>query len=97
RMTKQPIKFGTIFPERIAAPVEDDYYKDPVERPWAISNALNEELNELADAGCPVIQLEEPKTHMVPARGKTFGKLDTADLVKIFNNTVKGLRGKTEV
>jgi 5-methyltetrahydropteroyltriglutamate--homocysteine methyltransferase len=34
---------------------------------------------------------------MVPARGKTFGKLDTADLVKIFNNTVKGLRGKTEV
>jgi 5-methyltetrahydropteroyltriglutamate--homocysteine methyltransferase len=41
--------------------------------------------------------MEEPQIHMVPARGKTFGKLDTADLVKIFNNTVKGLRGKTEV
>ena len=97
RMTKKPIKFGTILPELIAASVEDDHYKDPVERTWAISNALNEELHELADAGCPVIQMEEPQIHMVPARGKTFGKLDTADLVKIFNNTVKGLRGKTEV
>ena len=97
RMTKKPIKFGTILPELIAASVEDDHYKDPVERTWAISNALNEELHELADAGCPVIQMEEPQIHMVPARGKTFRKLDTADLVKIFNNTVKGLRGKTEV
>jgi len=97
RLTKKPVKFGTILPELIAASVEDDHYKDPVERTWAISNALNEELNELADVGCPVIQMEEPQIHMVPARGKTFGKLDVDDLVKIFNNTVKGLRGKTEV
>jgi 5-methyltetrahydropteroyltriglutamate--homocysteine methyltransferase len=97
RLTKKPVKFGTILPELIAASVEDDHYKDPIERTWAISNALNEELNELADAGCPVLQMEEPQIHMVPARGKTFGKLDVDDLVKIFNNTVKGLRGKTEV
>ena len=44
-----------------------------------------------------MIQLEEPQIHMVPARGKPFGRLDTADLVKLFNNTVKGLSGKTEV
>jgi 5-methyltetrahydropteroyltriglutamate--homocysteine methyltransferase len=97
RLTKKPVKFGTILPELIAASVEDDHYKDPIERTWAISNALNEELGELADAGCPVIQMEEPQIHMVPARGKTFGKLDVDDLVKIFNNTVKGLRAKTEV
>jgi len=97
RMTGKPVKFGTILPELIAASVEDDYYKDPVERTWAISDALNAELHELADAGCPVIQMEEPQIHMVPARGKTFGKLDVGDLVKIFNNTVKGLRAKTEV
>src|SRR5499427_7244882 len=97
RLTLKPVKFGTILPELMAAAVADDYYKDPVERCWAFSEALNEELDALADAGCPVIQLEEPQIHMVPARGKTFGKLDTADLVKIFNNTVKGLRGKTEV
>jgi 5-methyltetrahydropteroyltriglutamate--homocysteine methyltransferase len=84
-------------PELLAASVEDDYYKDPIERTWALSEALNEELHDLADAGCPVIQMEEPQIHMVPVRGKAFGKLDVGDLVKIFNNTVKGLRAKTEL
>ena len=97
RMTKRPVKFGTILPELLAASVADDHYKDPIERTWAFSNAINQELNELADAGCPVIQMEEPQIHMVPVRGKAFGKLDVDDLVKIFNNTVKGLRAKTEV
>jgi 5-methyltetrahydropteroyltriglutamate--homocysteine methyltransferase len=97
RMTGRLVKFGTILPELLAASVEDTYYKDPIERTWALSNALNEELDDLAGAGCPVIQMEEPQIHMVPVRGKAFGKLDVDDLVKIFNNTVKGLRGKTEV
>ena len=97
RLTEKPVKFGTILPELLAASVADDHYKDPVERTWALSDALNAELNELADAGCPVVQMEEPQIHMVPARGKAFGKLDTGDLVEVFNNTVKGLRAKTEV
>jgi len=97
RMTRRPVKFGTILPELLAASVDDDHYKDPIERTWAFSEAINRELNALADAGCPVIQMEEPQIHMVPVRGKAFGKLDVDDLVKIFNNTVKGLRHKTEV
>jgi 5-methyltetrahydropteroyltriglutamate--homocysteine methyltransferase len=97
RMTTKPIKVGTPLPELLAASVEDTFYKDPVDRTWAFSEAINRELHDLADAGCPVIQLEEPQIHMVPVRGKAFGKLDTSDLVEIFNNTVKGLRAKTEV
>lgn len=97
RLTPKPVKFGTILPELLAASVEDEHYKDAVERTWALSNALNIELNRLADAGCPVIQMEEPMIHSVPARGKAFGKLDVDDLVKVFNNTTKGLRAKTEV
>jgi 5-methyltetrahydropteroyltriglutamate--homocysteine methyltransferase len=97
RMTTRPVKFGTILPELLAASVVDEHYKDPVERTMAFSAALNEELNELADAGCPVIQMEEPQIHMVPVRGKAFGKLDVGDLVGVFNKTVKGLRQKTEV
>jgi 5-methyltetrahydropteroyltriglutamate--homocysteine methyltransferase len=97
RMTGKPVKFGTITPELLAASVEDDYYKDPVERTLAIGEALHEELMELADAGCPVIQMEEPQIHMVPIRGKLFGKMDTPELIKLFNDTVKGLRDKTEV
>jgi 5-methyltetrahydropteroyltriglutamate--homocysteine methyltransferase len=97
RLTKKPVKFGTILPELLAASVADDYYKDPVERVWALSEALNQELHQLADTGCPVIQLEEPQIHMVPVRGKTFGRLGEGELVEIFNNTVKGLRAKTEI
>ncbi len=97
RMTKRPVKFGTITPELLGAAVDDQYYTDPVERIYALGAAINEELNELADAGCPVIQLEEPQIHMIPVRGKVFGKLDMAELVDVFNNTTKGLRDKTEV
>jgi 5-methyltetrahydropteroyltriglutamate--homocysteine methyltransferase len=97
RLTAKPVKFGTILPELLAASVADEYYKDPVERVWAVSESLNQELHQLADAGCPVIQLEEPQIHMVPARGKTFGRLGEEELVAVFNNTVKGLRAKTEL
>ena len=61
----------------------------------AIADAFNEEYHELADAGCPVIQIEEPQIHMAASRR---GKDLTPDLiVEIFNRTVKGLRAKTEV
>ena len=39
------------------------YYKSIKDRILAITDALNEELHELADAGCPVIQFEEPQIH----------------------------------
>ncbi len=97
RLTRKPVKFGTIVPEILATAVDDRYYDDPVERVMALSEALNAELNELADAGCPVVQLEEPQIHMTPMRGPAFGKLDMKDLVGVFDNTVKGLRDKTEV
>ncbi|HUT48262.1 MAG TPA: cobalamin-independent methionine synthase II family protein [Alphaproteobacteria bacterium] len=97
RLTEKPIKFGTITPELLAASVADEYYKDPVERTMALSDALNAELHALADAGCPVIQMEEPQIHMTPVRGALFGKLGAKELVGVFNNTVKGLADKTEV
>ena len=97
RMTEQPVKFGTITPELLAASVEDEFYKDPVDRVMALSAALNTELHQLADAGCPAIQMEEPQIHMTPVRGKLFGKLGVEELVGVFNDTVKGLRDKTEV
>src|SRR6516162_11896159 len=84
RLTTKPVKFGTILPELLAASAADSYYKDPVERTMALSEALNKELNDLANAGCPVIQLEEPQIHMVPARGKAFGRLDAQGLVAVF-------------
>jgi len=97
RLTRKPIKFGTVTPDILAAAVDDEYYEDPFERIMALSNALNEELAELASAGCPAIQIEEPAIHMIPIRGKVFGKHDMAEMAAVFDNTVRGLREKTEV
>ena len=97
RLTARPVKFGTVTPDILAAAVDDRYYKDPFDRMMAFSDALNEELNDLADSGCPVIQIEEPAIHMIPVRGKVFGKHDMADMAGVYDNTVKGLREKTEV
>ena len=52
RMTSKPVKFGTVTPELVAFAVQDSHYKDLPSRIMAISDAFNEELHDLADAGC---------------------------------------------
>ena len=97
RLTEKPVKFGTVTPELIAFAVQDDYYDDVRARIMAISDALNEELHDLADAGCRVIQLEEPQIHLAAARGIMDEVITSQFLLDVFNNTVRGLRDKTEV
>jgi 5-methyltetrahydropteroyltriglutamate--homocysteine methyltransferase len=97
RLTAKPMKFGTVTPELVAFAVQDRYYKDLPERIMAISDALNAELHDLADAGCPVIQMEEPQIHLLAARGIVDSVINPEFMLGVFNNTVKGLRAKTEV
>jgi 5-methyltetrahydropteroyltriglutamate--homocysteine methyltransferase len=97
RLTTRPVKFGTVTPELVAFAVQDSYYKDIPSRIMAISDALNEELHDLADAGCPVIQMEEPQIHLLAARGIVDDVINPEFMLDVFNNTVKGLREKTEV
>jgi len=97
RQTSRPVKFGTITPELIAMSVRDAHYRDLRKSILAISDALNEELHELADAGCKVIQLEEPQIHLLAAKGLSDAVLNASFMVEVFNNTVRGLRDKTEV
>src|SRR2546428_7979853 len=63
----------------------------------AVSDALNEELHELADAGCKVIQMEEPQIHLLAAKGLVDKLLNPEFMVEVFNNAVRGLRAKTEI
>jgi 5-methyltetrahydropteroyltriglutamate--homocysteine methyltransferase len=97
RLTRRPVKFGSVSAEIISFAVQDTYYKTVPERMFAIADALNEEYHELADAGCPVIQIEEPQIHLLAARGVTDAVINPALMVEVFNRTVKGLRSKTEV
>ena len=97
RMTEKPVKFGTVTPELVAFAVQDEHYHGLPERIMALSDAFNEELHDLADAGCPVIQMEEPQIHLLAARGYKDPVINPEFMLKVFNNTVKGLRAKTEV
>jgi 5-methyltetrahydropteroyltriglutamate--homocysteine methyltransferase len=97
RFTKRPVKFGAVSAEIVAFALQDRYYKSVPDRIFAIADAFNEEYHELADAGCPVIQIEEPQIHLIAIR-KIQDKVITPELmVEVFNRTVKGLRAKTEV
>src|SRR3990172_9276667 len=97
RQTTKPVKFGTVTPELVAFAVQDEHYKDIPSRIMALSDAFNEELHDLADAGCSVIQMEEPQIHLLAARGIVDDVINPEFMLKVFNNTVKGLRAKTEV
>ena len=97
RFTERPVKFGGASAEIICFSVQDKHYKSVPDRMLAIADALNEEYNELADAGCPVIQIEEPQLHLILARGIADSVINAKLLIEVFNRTVKGLRAKTEV
>ena len=97
RMTKKPVKFGTIGPELVAFAVQDKHYKSIKDRILAVTDALNEELHSLADAGCQVIQFEEPQIHLLAVRNIVDDVINPAFSLEVFNRTVKGLRAKTEV
>ena len=98
RLTAKPVKFGTITRGAHRPLVRRPLLQG---RPHAassrISDALREELHELADAGCPVIQIEEPQIHLLAARGFVNEVINPEFMVEVYNNTVKGLRDKTEV
>src|SRR4029450_10873636 len=97
RLTPKPVKFGTVTPELVAFAVQDEYYKDLPSRIMALSDAFNKELHDLADAGCSVIQIEDPQLHLLAARPVPNKDITLDFMLKVFNNTVKGLREKTEV
>jgi len=96
RYSAKPVKFGGISAQLVEALVTDAHYGDRRELTMAISETLNAEYHDLADAGCPIIQVEEPSLH------ETAGIVDdpvmTLDFyVDAFNREVAGLKGKTEV
>ncbi len=96
-LTTRPVKFGTITPELIGTSVGNDYYATQEELIRDISAAMREELLELARAGCPVIQLEEPNIHLASIQRGSGPLLGVEFFVDVFNQTVKGLRDLTEV
>jgi 5-methyltetrahydropteroyltriglutamate--homocysteine methyltransferase len=97
RLTTRPVKFGAVSAEIVGFAVRDEHYRTVPERLFAIADALNQEYHELADAGCPVIQIEEPQIHLLAVRGMVDDVINPALMLEVFERTVRGLREKTEV
>jgi 5-methyltetrahydropteroyltriglutamate--homocysteine methyltransferase len=97
-LTERPVKFGTITPEVLGTSVANDFYPSHRELIMDLSDAIHEELEEVAAAGCAAIQLEEPNVHLTAIRRRAgVEDLDLQFFIDVFNNTVRGLRERTEV
>ena len=97
RFTEKPVKFGGVSAEIVAFALQDRHYKSIPDRIFAIADAFNAEYHDLADAGCPVIQIEEPQLHLIAIRKIQDKVINQELMMEAFNRTVKGLRAKTEV
>ncbi len=64
-MTDKPVKIGSISAQILALMLTDEHYRDRLELLMDLSAALNNEYHALADAGAPIVQIEEPAIHQV--------------------------------
>lgn len=90
--THRPVKFGTASGQIVGTMLElrtDKYQKDTRELMRDMSCAVNEELRELAAAGCRAIQMEDPLLHLISATKPSKDYLDF--LIEAFNREVEGL------
>ena len=94
-MTDRPVKIGSISAQILALMLNNEHYKDRLDLLMDLSTALNKEYHALADAGAPIVQVEEPAIHQVIADPKQPIKIEK--WVEAFNAEVKGLRDKCEV
>ena len=51
-LTTRPVKFGTIVPDILGTSLGNDFYAKQEELLFALADAMHEELDDLADAGC---------------------------------------------
>ena len=94
-MTEHPVKIGSISAQVVSHMCNNVHYTDRYELLLALSEAFNGEYHALADAGAPLVQIEEPSIHQsmqVPGQ-----EITPEQYVEAFNREVAGLRDKTEV
>jgi len=68
RLSDRPVKFGTICAPALASMLWNQHYADDKAMILDLCDIINAELRELAAAGCPLIQVEEPRHHGLTTR-----------------------------
>lgn len=89
---KKPVRFGTCCSQVMGLflDIHTPRYKDKREVVWDMAVAMNTELKALRDAGCRVIQIEEPTLHFM---ANTYGKdhENVKFMLEAYNREVEGL------
>jgi len=71
--TAKPIKMTLPGPSTLVDGVYDDYYGDERALACAFADALHEEVRALAEAGCDMVQLDEPAVTRLPEKLHAWG------------------------
>ena len=91
KMASKPVKFGSISATCLPMMLWNEYYKTDHALVMDLAAALNEELRELADAGCPVIQIEEPPHHFACCTPPPATDKELESYTQAFNREVEGV------
>ncbi len=91
KMTGKPVKFGSISATCLPMMLWNEHYKTDHALVMDLAAALNEELRELADAGCPVIQIEEPPHHFACCTTPPATDKELESYTQAFNREVEGV------
>ena len=94
KMSERPIKFGTISATCVTAVVKNRHYRDEHELILELAAIQNEELKELAEAGCPVIQIEEPRHHYLCIADRPASEKELEFHTRAINREVAGVKSE---
>lgn len=95
-LAPRPMKFGAISAQLLESSMNNAHYDDRRDLVMDLSDIMNAEHHALADAGCPIIQVEEPCIHGI-AGTQSGAMLNAEFYVEAFNREIRGLRDKTEL
>ena len=93
KMTANPVKFGTISSQSMTRMIWNEYYPSEKELILDLCDIMNQELRDLADSGCGLIQIEEPRHHFMGLNPATTDE-DYEFFTEAFNREVKGVNAE---
>src|SRR5246500_1749491 len=93
RLTDRPVKFGAICAPALASMLWNEFYEDDKAMVLDLCEIMNAELRDMAAAGCPLIQVEEPPHHM-RAQQPDCTDADLEFLTEAFNRELTGVNAE---
>lgn len=93
RLTERPVKFGSVSAQTIPSMLWNEAYQSEADMILALAAIVNQELRQVAAAGCQVIQVEEPQHHFRALNPATTDD-DLAFFTQAFNREVEGVEAE---